>query len=71
MLMSETIHTGAADAQYVVNSEGERTAVILPIDEYEQLLEDVHDLAVVAERRDEETVSADDVLRRMRGDGLL
>lgn len=42
--------------QYLTNERGERTAVVLPISDYEKLLEDLDDLAVVAERRDEPTV---------------
>ncbi|MCD6554030.1 MAG: type II toxin-antitoxin system Phd/YefM family antitoxin [Chloroflexi bacterium] len=56
--------------QYVVDSEGERTAVILPVKRYEQLLEDLHDLAVVAERREEEPISLEEIKRRLREDGL-
>jgi PHD/YefM family antitoxin component YafN of YafNO toxin-antitoxin module len=40
--------------QYVVDSNGTKTAVILTIEQYEQLLEDLHDLAIVAERRSEQ-----------------
>ncbi len=57
--------------QFVVNSDGMRTAVILPIARYEQLLEDLHDLAVVAERRDEEPVSLEEMERRLKEDGIL
>nr|MDO8077869.1 hypothetical protein [Candidatus Freyarchaeota archaeon] len=53
-------------AQYIVDEEGRRTAVILPIEEYEQLLEDLHDLAVIAERRDEATVSFEEVKERLK-----
>jgi len=45
--------------------------VILPIEEYEQLLEDLHDLAVIAERRDEATVSFEEVKERLKKDGIL
>jgi len=58
-------------AQYIVDEEGRRTAVILPIEEYEQLLEDLHDLAVIAERRDEATVSFEEVKERLKKDGIL
>nr|MDO8090170.1 hypothetical protein [Candidatus Sigynarchaeota archaeon] len=58
-------------AQYIVDDEGRRTAVILPIEEYEQLLEDLHDLAVIAERRDEATVSFEEVKERLKKDGIL
>jgi len=39
--------------QYLTDDRGERTAVLLSISAYEKLLEDLDDLAVVAERRDE------------------
>jgi hypothetical protein len=45
--------------QYITDTDGQRTGVILSIDEYERLLDDLHDLAVVAERRSETPVSLD------------
>lgn len=57
--------------QYVIDAKGKKTAVLLPLERYEMLLEDLHDLAIVAERREEETVSLDEVKRRLREDGLL
>jgi hypothetical protein len=45
--------------------------VILPARQYDRLLEDIHDPAVVAERREEKTVSAADVRKRLKKDGLL
>lgn len=41
--------------QFIVNEKGERTGVIVPVEEHEELLEDLHDLAVIAERRGEPT----------------
>jgi hypothetical protein len=55
--------------QYQTDAQGRRTAVVLPISEYEQLLEDLHDLAVVSERRDEETIDEAELRRRLAGDG--
>ena len=60
-----------ARSQYVTDKEGKKTAVILPIKQYEQLLEDLHDMAVVAERRKEKTVSFEEVKRRLKTDGLV
>ncbi|MFH1732742.1 MAG: type II toxin-antitoxin system Phd/YefM family antitoxin [Planctomycetota bacterium] len=57
--------------RFVVDSDGKKTAVILPVKEYEHLLEDLHDLAVVAERREEKPVSLEDMKRRLADDGLL
>ncbi len=57
--------------QFVVDKGGRRKAVILPMEEYEELLEDIHDLAVAAERRDEETVSTQELRKRLKARGLL
>jgi len=51
--------------QYIVDEKGQRIAVILPLEEYEQLQEDLHDLAVVAERREEPTVSLAELKKRL------
>jgi hypothetical protein len=56
---------------FVVDVEGKKKSVILPIEEYERMLEDLHDLAVVAERRNEENVSLEEMEKRLREDGLL
>lgn len=57
--------------QYIVDREGHRSAVVVPIEEYEELLEDLHDLAVIADRRDDNTVTHEELKRRLRADGLL
>lgn len=44
-------------AQYLTDDAGRKTAVLLPIEQYERLLEDLEDLAALAERRDEPTIS--------------
>jgi hypothetical protein len=43
----------------------------LPNQELEELLEDLEDLATLAERRDEPTLSHEEVLAELRRDGLL
>ena len=57
--------------QFVVNAKGRKTGILLPLRQYRKLLEDLHDLAVVAERRKEKAVALEDVKRRLRKDGLL
>lgn len=57
--------------QYVTNEKGERTAVLLNLSDYEQLMEDLHDLARVAERRDEPTIPHDEFVANLRKDGIL
>ena len=57
--------------QYITDAHGERTAVVLPIDDYEKLLEDLDDLAAVAERRDEPVLSHEAFLADLKSDGTL
>lgn len=60
--------------QYLTDEHGERTAVVLPISEYEELLEDLEDLAdlaVIAQRRNEPVISHEEVLAELKRDGLL
>ena len=40
-------------------------------EQYEKLLEDLHDLATIAERRAEQPISLEEVKRRLKDDGLL
>ena len=54
-----------AKRSYVVDENGNRTAVMLPIEEYEELLEDLQDLAVIAQRRDDPTVPLDVVVEQL------
>lgn len=56
---------GAVKEQFIVDERGDRIAVILPLDEYEQLQEDLHDLAVVAERRTESTITLEELKKRL------
>jgi len=58
-------------AQYVTNKTGKKVAVILPIEEFEELLEDIEDLAVLVRRRDESTVSHDEVVAKLKRDGRI
>jgi hypothetical protein len=57
--------------KYITNDRGERTAVVLPISDYEKLLEDLKDLAVVAARRDEPTIPHEQFVSELKRDGLL
>ena len=57
--------------QFLTDESGKRVAVVLPVEDYEELMEDVSDLAAVAERRNEERVTLDVVKQRLIADGLL
>ncbi len=57
--------------QYVTDPQGRKKGVILSLKRYQQLLEDLHDLAVVAERREEKPISLEVMRRRLKKDGVL
>ena len=57
-------------AEYIVKN-GKPTAVIMPIAEYEELLEDLHDLGVIARRKDEPTIPLVEVKRRLKTHAVL
>ena len=51
--------------QYLTDEHGDRTAVVLPISDYEKLLEDLDDLAIVAQRRDEPLIPHDQFIAEL------
>ncbi|MGA2912267.1 MAG: type II toxin-antitoxin system Phd/YefM family antitoxin [Methanoregula sp.] len=55
----------AAAEQYVVDEKGNKVAIIIPLTEYQHLKEDLHDLGIVAERRDEGTLSFAELKKRV------
>ena len=57
--------------KYIVNEKGEKIAAILPIKNYEELVENLHDLAIVAERRNETTITFGKLKEKLRKNGLL
>jgi hypothetical protein len=57
--------------QYITDTNGKKTAVILPIEAFEELLEDLDDLAILAERRDEPSIAHTEVMERLKRDGFL
>jgi PHD/YefM family antitoxin component YafN of YafNO toxin-antitoxin module len=57
-------------AEYIVKN-GVPSAVILPLAEYEELLEDLHDLAAIVRRKDEPLIPLAEVKRRLKSDASL
>ena len=45
--------------------------VVLSRKRYEELMEDLHDLAIVAERKDESEIRLEEMTKRLRKRGLL
>ena len=58
-------------SQYLTDEDGRKIAVVVPVQDFEEFLEDISDLAAVAERRGEERISLAEVKRRLIADGLI
>ena len=52
--------------EYLTDIDGNKKAVVVPIEEFQEFLEDLDDLAVVAERRNEETMDHSEVENIMK-----
>ena len=57
------------NVQYITDAAGHKTAVILPIEDYEEMLEDLHFGEVARESKDESKRGFADVLRERRDGG--
>ena len=56
---------------FITDSKGKKTKVVLSLKQYQKLMEDLHDLAVVAERRSERSISLEQMKRRLQKNGRL
>lgn len=56
---------------FVVGPRGEKQAVVLPMADYERLLEDYQDLKVIAERKENLKVPAQLFIQRLRKQGRV
>ena len=59
------------NVRYITDKKGLKKEVILSIKDFENLLEDLEDLAVAAERRNEGTVNHERVKKELKKNGIL
>jgi len=57
--------------QYITDNTGQRVSVVIPLAEFEELLEDLNDLAIAAERRDEPSITHNKLLAGLQRDGII
>jgi len=57
--------------KYITDDHGERTAVVLPISDYEKLLEDLENLAVITEHHGEPTIPHEQFISELKHNSLL
>ncbi|MDL1978452.1 MAG: hypothetical protein LWX52_10245 [Deltaproteobacteria bacterium] len=61
----------APQPQFIVNAKGKKTGVLLSVKEYQKLMEDLNDLAIVAERRDEAPITLEEMKQRLEDDCFI
>ena len=59
------------NVQYITNANGEKTAVIIPLDEYREWLEDQHVIKIAEETKDEPARPLSEFLEELRRGGEI
>jgi len=59
------------EVRYLVDKKGKKTDVVLTVEEYEELIEDLHDLSVAFERKNDANIPYEEVRERLKRDGVL
>jgi len=57
--------------EYIVDKKGRKKSVVLDIEEYEDLLEDIESLALIADTKDESKVSFEEIKKGLKASGKL
>lgn len=57
--------------KFVTNDKGKKIAAILPIREYEDLLQDAYSAAIIERRKNEKAYPWEDLKRKLIEDGTL
>ncbi|BCG62719.1 MAG: antitoxin [Methyloprofundus sp.] len=57
--------------QFITDEKGTKKSVVLSIETYQELIENIEDLAVIAKRKDESTTSHKKLLEELKVSGLL
>lgn len=61
----------SAQPQFITNADGDKIGVILSIDDYQALMEDLEDLAAVAECKHEDTTPWSTLKQELKNNGQL
>ena len=57
--------------QFITNTDGEKVSVIIPLSDYYEMLEDLEDLAAIAQLRNEVTIPWEQVKKELKDNDLL
>ncbi len=57
--------------KFLTNEKGKKVAAVIPIREYEDLLQDIYSAAIIERRRNEKTYPWEDLKKKLIKDGIL
>ena len=57
--------------KYITDDNGAKVSVVIDMQEFQSMLEDIEDLTAIADRKDEDTTSHDKFLNELKSDGTL
>ena len=57
--------------EYITDAQGNKKSVVLSMSDFEELLEDIKDLEIVAERINEPTVSHEKIVAELKQNDIL
>jgi len=60
-----TVEAIAQKVRFIVNKNGKRTHAVLPLEDYEELISDLEGIAVTISRRNEGSISIEEMKRRL------
>lgn len=61
----------AEKIEYITDASGNKISVVIPVQKYEEILEDIQDLVAIAERQSETSISFEQLKKSLKSDGLL
>ncbi len=65
------VNMGSQAQEFVVDGQGKKKAILLPMKKYQKLMMDLHDLAVVAERKHEKPLSSAAMKKRLKHNDVI
>jgi hypothetical protein len=68
MVTNMTLETLRNKVKFLIDNSGKRTHAVLPMKQYQELLENLYDNAVADSRQDEGTISFDELTSRLKND---
>ena len=57
--------------QFITDDKGNRQSVVIPISDFRSLIDDMEDLAIIAERKGEPVTDHDEFVKELKNSGVL